>query len=574
MGSDPPGTTAAATGPLRVGILLDSLSQPAWVARALEGVLASSTAEVVLVVRRTQDGRSAPPRARGGYLPLFLRAWRRRHTLLFALYTKLDKRLFRVAANPFRRVDVGTLLEGCPLIDVTPRETRFSDCFPDPDVELIASYGLDVAVCLGFRILRGRVLEIARHGVWSWHHSDILVNRGGPPGFWEVMEGAPATGSVIQILTEELEGGDVLYRSWSRTDRHSVWRNKSGYYWKSAAFLQRALDQVHAQGEPVPVESPSLTPWRAYSHRCYRVPGNTELAHGVARLALRYGRNKARELARPAQWFIAYRFHPPEAPPDVPETAPYRFGELFPPRDRFWADPFPLLHQGRHWIFFEEKVSSAPAHIAVVEVGSQGIIGQPKVVLERPYHVSYPFVFEWEGKIYMLPETEHNRTVELYRAEDFPTRWTLDRVFFSGVRAVDATLAEIDGRWWMFVNIAEAHAPLNDELHLYHAVTPLGPWVPHVGNPVKSDVRSARPAGRPFKLHGSWYRPAQDCSGRYGAAIVVNRITRLDEKAFAEEEVGRLLPSWRPDLVATHTLNAAGGLTVIDAQRLRWRVSR
>lgn len=573
MGSGPPDTTAAATRPLRVGILLDSLWQPAWVARALEGVLASSAAEVVLVVRRAQSAPSAPARARGGYLPLLRRGWRRRQTFLFALYTTLDKRLFRVAADAFQPVDVEPLLEGCPVIDVTPRETRFSDYFSDSDVEIIASYALDVAVRLGFRILRGRVLEIARYGVWSWHHGDTRVNRGGPPGFWEVIEGVPATGSVIQILTEELDAGNVLYRSWSRTDRHSVWRNKSGYYWKSAAFLRRALERLYVQGEPVLVESPDLTPWRAYSHRFYRVPRNAELARGVARIATRYGRTKAREIARPSQWFIAYRFHAAGAPPDVPETTPYRFGELLPPRDRFWADPFPVLHHGSHWIFFEEKVSSAPGRIAVVEVGPEGMIGQPKSVLERPYHLSYPFVFEWEGEIYMLPETEHNRTVELYRAEDFPTRWTLDRVFFSDVRAVDATLAEIKGRWWMFVNIAESHAPLNDELHVYHAVTPLGPWVAHAGNPVKSDVRSARPAGRPFHFGGSWYRPAQDSSGRYGAAIVINRITRLDEKVFAEEEVGRLLPAWRPDLVATHTLNAAGGLTVIDAQRLRWRVS-
>ena len=574
MGSGPPDTTAAVPRPLRVGILLDSLWQPAWVARALDGVLASSTAEIVLVVRRAPPARSAPRRSRGGYLRLLLRAWRKRQTLLFVLYTTLDKRLARVSADAFRPVDVEPLLEGCPVIDVTPRETRFSDCFSDSDVDAINSYALDVAVRLGSRTLSGRALEIARYGVWSWHHGDTLVNRGGPPGFWEVVEGAPATGSVIQILTEELDGGKALYRSWSRTDRYSVWQNKSGYYWKSAAFLHRALERLHEQGEPVPVDSPDLTPWRAYSHRFQRVPGNAELARGVARIATRYGRDKAREIARPAQWFMAYRFHAAGAPPDVPETTPYRFRELLPPSDRFWADPFPLLHQGSHWIFFEEKVASAPGHIAVVEVGPDGMIGQPRSVLERPYHLSYPFVFAWGGETYMLPETGFNRTVELYRAEDFPTRWSLDRVFFSDVRAVDATLAEIEGRWWMFVNIAEPHAPLNDELHLYHADTPLGPWAAHPGNPVKSDVRSARPAGRPFRFGGSWYRPAQDCSGRYGAAIVVNRITRLDEKGFAEEEVGRLLPAWRPDLVATHTLNAAGGLTVIDAQRLRWRFSR
>jgi hypothetical protein len=295
----------------------------------------------------------------------------------------------------------------------------------------------------------------------------------------------------------------------------------------------------------------------------------------MARISTRYARNKMREIARPAQWFIAYRFHPAGAPSEVPLREPFRFHELLPPHDRFWADPFPLLNDGRHWIFFEEKVSAQPGRIAVVEVGPGGVVGPPVPALERPYHLSYPFVFEWDDQIYMLPETEQNRTVEVYRAEEFPTRWTADRVLLSGVRAVDATLAEIAGRWWMFVNIAESEeAPIADELHLYHAATPLGPWLPHRLNPVKSDVRSARPAGRPFSFRGSWYRPAQDSSGRYGAAVVINRIERLDEEGFAEEEVARLSPAWRPDLIGTHTLNAAGGLTVIDAQRLRRRFPR
>ena len=142
MGSGPSGTTAAATGPLRVGILLDSLSQPAWVARALEDVLASSAAEVVLVVRRAQ---SAPFGASRGFVPRLLRAWRRRQTLLYALYTALDKRLFRVAADAFRPVDVESLLEGCPVVDVTPREVHGSDYFSDSDVEDVCAALLEAA---------------------------------------------------------------------------------------------------------------------------------------------------------------------------------------------------------------------------------------------------------------------------------------------------------------------------------------------------------------------------------------------------------------------------------------------
>ena len=75
-----------------------------------------------------------------------------------------------------------------------------------------------------------------------------------------------------------------------------------------------------------------------------------------------------------------------------------------------------------------------------------------------------------------------------------------------------------------------------------------------------------------FYWNGELYRPAQDSSGRYGYAISINKITKLDREEFCEEQVGSILPNWRSDLVATHTLSIAGDLTVVDClvKRRRW----
>jgi hypothetical protein len=177
----------------------------------------------------------------------------------------------------------------------------------------------------------------------------------------------------------------------------------------------------------------------------------------------------------------------------------------------------------------------------------------------------------------MIPESVHDSGVDLYRATRFPYEWEHHARLLDGVRAVDATLFEADGRWWMFTNIAQrgaaAWSDWNEELHLFHAPTPLGPWTPHRRNPVKSDVRSSRPAGKLFRLDGALYRPSQDCSERYGCAITVNRVERLDADEFREVEVSRIEPRWSPELVGTHTLNHADGLTVIDGrERQRWPI--
>ena len=165
----------------------------------------------------------------------------------------------------------------------------------------------------------------------------------------------------------------------------------------------------------------------------------------------------------------------------------------------------------------------------------------------------------------MIPETGANRTIELYRSTSFPGGWELEKVLVDDIKATDATLAEIDGRWWMFVNVAEGAAPSDwNELHIYHAPSPLGPWTPHRRNPVKSDVRSSRPAGRLFNWHGDLYRPAQNSSRHYGYAISMNKITRLDTSEFAEEEVSQILPLWHKNIIGMHTINSADDLTVVD----------
>ncbi len=168
----------------------------------------------------------------------------------------------------------------------------------------------------------------------------------------------------------------------------------------------------------------------------------------------------------------------------------------------------------------------------------------------------------------MIPETSFNQTVEVYRCRTFPDAWVPESILLEGLCAVDATLYRDPSQWWMFVNIApEGARHAHDELHLFHAPSPFGPWTPHRRNPVKSDARSARPAGRLFHSEGRLLRPAQDCSRRYGHAIVLNEVRRLDRSCFEEVAVARILPEWRPDLLATHTFNREGQLTVVDGMR-------
>jgi hypothetical protein len=187
-----------------------------------------------------------------------------------------------------------------------------------------------------------------------------------------------------------------------------------------------------------------------------------------------------------------------------------------------------------------------------------------ETVLERPYHLSYPFVFTAGNDIFMIPESASANRVELFRSVDFPAGWEPVEILLDNVAATDATVHQLDGRWWMFVTIGEQGSARYDQLCLYHADRPHGPWRPHRRNPVKIDVSSARPAGRLFVRGGKLIRPAQDCSVRYGGALALCEVKRLSLLDYAEVAGERLLPGWLPMNNALHTLSHSARLEFID----------
>jgi hypothetical protein len=208
----------------------------------------------------------------------------------------------------------------------------------------------------------------------------------------------------------------------------------------------------------------------------------------------------------------------------------------------------------------------------MLELARDGACSAPVRVLEREYHLSYPFLIEQDGELFMVPETHQNRTVELYRCIGFPDRWRLERVLLRGASCADATLHRENGNWWMFVTIGVDGAEAHDELYLFCADRLEGEWKPHPGNPVKSDARCARPAGKLYQRDGILYRPAQIGAPLYGSGVSINRVLQLSPHAYLEQEVERVLPRRSEGQLGIHTLNRAGDLSVIDGFMRRRRL--
>ena len=242
------------------------------------------------------------------------------------------------------------------------------------------------------------------------------------------------------------------------------------------------------------------------------------------------------------------------------------FQPLIPTKDRYWGDPFVMQRDGCYYVFLEEKLyATGLGRIACLALNPEGSLLSHQVVLERPYHLSYPFVFERGTDLFMIPETAGHRTIELYRCIHFPDRWEFVQNLMTDIYAVDATLLKHEDKYWLFANVKEPGGSSLDALHLYYAAhLSDGHWVAHPHNPIVRDIRSARPAGRIFMQDGKLIRPSQDSSRRYGYALKFKRITTLSETDYAEETAAGFGPEGSKYL-ATHTFNQPGNLTVIDA---------
>jgi hypothetical protein len=260
---------------------------------------------------------------------------------------------------------------------------------------------------------------------------------------------------------------------------------------------------------------------------------------------------------------VDLRAHPGGGWRDLPDDA-----------RRFYADPFPIDHAGGTVLFVEDYPhATGKAIISAVAFGPDGPRGTPVPVLEEAHHLSYPFVFERDGIVWMVPESCANGTIDLYRSTAFPGGWVKEATLVSGVTASDATLVEHGGRWWLFATVRDSSAlvgaewglgSFSDALHLWSAPDFRGPWTPHPANPVLIDIASARPAGRIVARDGALIRPVQDCRRGYGAALGLARIDRLDAEGYGQtvETILGAGPAWKGSRL--HTLNRSAAFEFID----------
>lgn len=542
--------------PLKIGVLIDSLEQPAWV-RELLAVLTDFPHSRLNALIYVQSHPVGQPRRFAHFL--------------YHLFSRVDRLLYAVPADALTVQPLSRSEQMGVFLELKPEVQGPVLVLSSQDILTVEQCGFDILINLTGWVPEERLIHASRYGLWELGHHCLCRKQGGPAGFWEVILHIPVTRCVLWEWISPTERRPLAqYRS--STSPRSPFHNANHLYWTSIDLLKKKICDLYELG-PACLQPPADIPEALTdSSALISIPTNLELLIPLGKFILDRMWSKIVHLFWMEQYEIGYLSENPSASTFPPLQ---NFTELRPPRGVLWADPFVFVKDKRFFLFFEEWHENEKAHISVLELASNGkVICAPETVLERSYHLSYPHVFEYNQEVYMLPETGQNRTVELYRCVEFPNRWEFHSTLLNDIPAVDATLLEYQGRWWMFVNTCAKYNDAyenHDELHLYVSDTPLGPWLPHRLNPIKLDALSARSAGKIYHLGEHLYRPAQDCSVRYGYATVVHQIITLTSHEYEEKETGRILPVGKPGILGVHTLNYASPFTIIDLLVRRFR---
>ncbi len=248
-------------------------------------------------------------------------------------------------------------------------------------------------------------------------------------------------------------------------------------------------------------------------------------------------------------------------PAGVPDTPVLTAAHVTDVPATFVADPFMLRVQQTWSMFFEVLHTQWQRGVIGLATSHDGQHWRyERVVLQEAFHLSYPYVFAWQGAYYMVPETLEAEAIRVYRASNFPTTWVCAGEVLAGQYA-DPSLFRADGKWWMLV----CSTPFeHDTLCLYYADTLLGPWQAHPQNPlIQADAHRARPGGRVTVLGDRIIRYAQDDAPFYGKQVRAFEITTLTTTHYAEREVPES-PVLQPSGVGWN----AKGMHHIDPHRL------
>lgn len=236
---------------------------------------------------------------------------------------------------------------------------------------------------------------------------------------------------------------------------------------------------------------------------------------------------------------------------------------------QWFADPFILDVTPEHIICLVEELSykTMKGRIAKLVIDRRTYkLQKVKILLDLSTHLSFPFIFRKNGKIFILPENSASGCSTIYEYNPLDDTLASHSVI-SNRPFTDATLFSHEDK----VYLLTTQRPLQNgnvlDIYDFNIET-----LSASNNPIQSvtfNNNRARNAGEIFMANGKFYRPAQDCNGGYGKGVILQEL-KITAKGMEFEDYCSFYPDSWVYHMGYHTFNSYKGLTVLDAHGYRF----
>ncbi len=537
---------------MKIGILIkDFEALENWELRVIESIKNDANLELSVLIK---DGRDEHETNQSKKKPL--------GEFIYSLQFSIEKFIYRnEIVKTVNKVLIVEYLKKIQTVEGKSISKDFIDITSEADLKCVKEYNLDLLLNLGFYKIGEGILSLSKYGIWFLVQGNSL-KKTGPPGFWEVLNKESVVSVTLMQLTSENGKGRVIDKSYHNPHRHwSFVKTNSLILESSVSLLLKNIKELEERNYVVSksegefsstFDPPNILSILKYGFIFYGILINKFFQKFFELLGKRY------------ECWTLFIGKGNFMESDLSKIEPVNL-----PKGEFWADPFLFMYRDEYFVFFERYPYNSKK--GIISCGK--VIGNKLVnvvdVLDLPYHLSYPFVFEEDGGIYMMPETMQNKRLEIYKCISFPDKWELFSTAFDNEIVADATFYndQQEEKWLFVTKKTSPNTDTTSELFIYKVDSlELNILIPHRQNPVIIDTRIARSAGPVFERDGNLYRPSQCSSDAiYGKALNINRIEKLNLEEYSEENVYKIEPNFQKKFMSIHHLHQVKDLFIFDA---------
>ncbi len=413
---------------------------------------------------------------------------------------------------------------------------------PNDVVTRLKKDKIKLVIKFGMNLLRISE-ELEEFDIMSFHHGDPKEFRGRPAGFYEIHLGSKKIGAIVQLLSNNLDGGKIAAKGFSSIYLYSYKKTLINLYKNSSYLLKAAItnyknDNIYAQSS---------------TGKNYRLPNNLVVLDFLLKIFFRKLERIFKAAFFEKKWNIALYDSKINFLNKSNLSLKDSLIPQIPKKYDFYADPFFSPDKSSIRV---EALNKLTRKGEIIELDIEHLNFKKEIL--SGHHFSYPFSICYKNDEYLFPEVAENQSASYYHLNSFNELKPIQIKGMEEIHITDPTLCKVEGYYYIFCNHLDAP---NERLHLYLSDNFFGPYTEHPLSPITLDPESARMAGCIIQHESNLYRFGQNNCFEYGKEITVHKIAALSPNEYEEEKMNtlRYIDSFGP-----HTINFQGNKTVTD----------